>query len=340
MTNKANKANRLILDVLPTKQGISPSRLFLPTLDNQSVAKFTYNNTCSNQKSDNRPIITVFDHLKKAFCHIDECQLKKRFDDKLIFVQQNNIFISLDSDDLYQDYCNHHVYYYRFLDNETVVPFDYQVVYENDRLLVVDKPHFLTISPAGHYVSQTLLTRLKNDYHHSDITPIHRLDRETAGLVLFCKDKKYRSAYQSLFDPTKHPHKIQKIYHAIADFVALDFPMNIQLNMVRGEPFYTMQVIDGKPNTQTLIDILQIDHHKGLAKYQLQPITGKLHQLRVHLNHLKIPIKNDRIYPIINHQKDDFNNPLQLLAKELSFIDPIDNKHYVFVSERELYFDE
>lgn len=313
--------NHSLITDLPTQNGISPSKVYLPNLNQLPFVP-----------------MTVLDYFCAKFANI-ECGIwQARFVQKLIFVLINGQCVYLTGDEYYHQFQNHTIYYYRQVKKETVVPFDYELIFENERLLVVDKPHFLTISPAGNYVEQTLLTRLKRDYHNLDITPIHRLDKDTSGVVLFCKDKRYRGAYHSLF-ATK---SVIKTYHAIAPYKPmLIFPMTLSLNLQRGEPFYTMQVVDiqntGKtPNTQTHIELLVIKD--GFAKYKLTPITGKLHQLRVHLNHLGIAIKNDCFYPKVRHKKDDdFSNPLQLLAKRIQFIDPIDNQSCDFYSKKELY---
>jgi len=205
-------------------------------------------------------------------------------------------------------------------------------LYETDDLYIVDKPHFLTSCPTGQYVQETLLVRLKNQMGNADLTPIHRLDRETAGLVLFSKRPATRGIYQQMF---AH-REVKKTYHAIAAYHStLEFPRTVCLRMDKGQPFYTMKIVDGEPNSETQIDILE--HNSQWAKYQLKPETGKQHQLRVHLNHLGITIKNDPLYPIVQHKSDDdFSNPLQLLAKRIQFIDPVTNKSMDFSSNFEL----
>lgn len=303
---------------LPTIHGLSPSKLYLPNL-----------------KELNFIPKTVFEFLCLKFSNISQDEWKSRFNDKLVFVQINYQFINLTLTDLYKNFQNHTIFYYRHLSDEIKVPFDYQLIFENDRFMVIDKPHFLTMTPTGNYVQETLLTRLKNDTGIDDLTPIHRLDRETAGLVLFCKDKQYRNAYQSLFAT----QQIKKVYHAIAPVNKdLNFPIELSLYLERSEPFYTMKVGNDTPNSHTVIHLLEIDKSREWAKYELHPSTGKLHQLRVHLSYLGLPIKNDPYYPIVYHKaNDDFNNPLQLLAYSLQFIDPITNQPYQFFSQQELY---
>lgn len=307
---------------LPIIDGVSASKIYLPNIKECAIA-----------------LDTILDFLCYRFKNINQQEWIQRFEDKMIFLEKPlGIYQSIPPNTPYIDCQNHILYYYRRINQEIVVPFDYRFVFENERFIVVDKPHFLTTAPAGQYAKQTLLARLKNDTQILDLTPIHRLDKDTAGLVLFCKQPKYRSAYQALFAK----QKIQKIYHAIAPVCAdLSFPMQLDLCIMRGEPFYTMRIFPNqKPNSSTYIDIIQYNNNKQWAKYQLIPQTGKLHQLRVHLNYLRIPIKNDPYYPVVCHKKEtDFTNPLQLLAKSIQFIDPIDQKTYFFQSKKELILD-
>ncbi|EOR05813.1 pseudouridine synthase [Acinetobacter tandoii] len=293
--------------VPPMIRGVTASKLFLPAL----------------QPAPQR----LYDYLCQQFAHISAQEWQQRFQDQLIYAADGTI-LSLDSAYL----ANQHIYYYRFLAHEIHVPFQHHILYETDDLYIVDKPHFLTMSPTGQYVQETLLVRLKNQMGNADLTPIHRLDRETAGLVLFSKRPATRGIYQQMF---AH-REVKKTYHAIAAYHStLEFPRTVCLRMDKGQPFYTMKIVDGEPNSETQIDILE--HNSQWAKYLLQPETGKQHQLRVHLNHLGITIKNDPLYPIVQHKSDDdFSNPLQLLAKRIQFIDPVTNKSMDFSSNFEL----
>ena len=274
-----------------------------------------------------QPICTIYDYLCQHFPHIKPQEWKQRFNDRLIFDLKGNI---LNLSTPFE--ANTHIYYYRFLANETHVPFQEKIIFENNDLLVVDKPHFLTISPTGQYVQETLLVRLKKLTLNPNLTPIHRLDRETAGVVLFSKRLETRGVYQQLFAEKK----VQKTYHAIAAYDStLIFPCSIQLRMEKGTPFYTMQVTQGENNSSTEIHLLE--HNQQWAKYLLKPLTGKQHQLRVHLNSLNIPIKNDPFYPQVLHKLDtDFSAPLQLLAKEIAFLDPVTQCQMHFCSDKEL----
>lgn len=266
--------------------------------------------------------------LCQAFPHISAVEWRQRFDDGLILTQQGE---ALTWDSAYL--ANQKIYYYRHLQHEIEIPFQHQILYENEHILVVDKPHFLPVTPTGKYVKQTLLTRLKQQFNLVELTPIHRLDKDTAGLILFSKQKSSRGLYQQLFAQ----HQIKKIYHAIAPYRAdMCFPVNLALHLQRGEPFYTMQVLaEQTANSETKISLLQ--HQGQWAKYQLEPKTGKMHQLRVHMNYLNLPLKNDELYPLIRHrQEGDFTQPLQLLAYSLQFIDPIRQKIMSFQSQQVL----
>ncbi len=227
-----------------------------------------------------------------------------------------------------------HLYYYRHIEAEPAIPFTETVLFEDEYLVVADKPHFLPVTPVGKYVQETLLTRLKDRLGLPDLAPLHRIDRETAGLVLFSKTPNVRDAYQALF----RTHTIHKTYEAIAGFRAdLILPYIHRSRMDKGQPFFRMQETEGPPNSETHIDLLA--QHGQLARYRLSPITGKQHQLRVHLASLGIPILFDDFYPVLRTVKDaadDYATPLQLLAREVHFTDPITGQPRHFKSERDL----
>ncbi|MES2398526.1 MAG: RluA family pseudouridine synthase [Pseudomonadota bacterium] len=220
------------------------------------------------------------------------------------------------------------VYYYRALEVEPRIPFDEQVLYQDDHLVVADKPHFLPVTPSGHYLQETLLVRLKNRLNIDTLTPIHRIDRETAGLVLFSTRVEDRNAYQGLF----RQHTIHKHYEAIAPWRAkLALPLTRKSRIVEDEPFFRQREVPGEPNSETLIDVMEV--MGDVARYALSPITGKKHQLRVHMNALGLPIMNDRMYPPVDvTPDDDFAQPLQLLAKSIEFVDPVTGESRRFES--------
>ncbi|WP_213073693.1 RluA family pseudouridine synthase [Acinetobacter ihumii] len=293
----------------PMIKGVSASKAFLP--------------------AHRDPVVTtIFKYVCQQFAHISVHEWQQRFADGLVYDASGQI---LNVHSPYQ--ANTHIFYYRFLAHEQPVPFQHHILFENDALLVVDKPHFLTISPTGQYVQETLLVRLKNQTGIEELSPIHRLDRETAGIILLSKKTQVRHAYQQLFAN----RQVQKTYHAIAAYRSeLSFPRTLNLCMQKGQPFYTMQIdAHGEPNSETYIECLE--HNQFWAKYRLKPVTGKQHQLRVHLNYLGVPIKNDPFYPTVLHKKhDDFSAPLQLLAKHIEFIDPISHEKICIESQYNL----
>ena len=232
---------------------------------------------------------------------------------------------SIDSDTPYRTGAC--ISYYREVDDENVIPYLEQVLYQDEHILVADKPHFLPVIPSGKFLRQTLLVRLRQKYHLENLVPIHRLDRETAGVVLFSVDPKTRGDYTSLF----RNRKVRKVYEALAPTLdATEFPTIRRSRIVRGEPFFRMQEVPGETNSETELRPVRDLGRNSL--YQLIPVTGRKHQLRLHLAGLGIPIINDRLYPVMSRTNtDDFSSPLKLLAKSLSFQDPL--------SGRQLYFE-
>ncbi|WP_285349974.1 pseudouridine synthase [Pseudomonas sp. ME-P-057] len=220
------------------------------------------------------------------------------------------------------------IHYFREVPNETPIPVQEAILYADEHLVVADKPHFLPVTPAGEYVEQTLLRRLIRTLDNPDLVPLHRIDRHTAGLVLFSANKQTRSAYQALF-PTR---QIEKRYEAIAPALAhLTFPCVHKSRLVDGEPFFRMQEAEGPANTETRVEVSE---RRGEHwRYALFPVTGKKHQLRVHMAALGAGICNDPFYPsVIKNAVDDYHNPLKLLAQRLRFTDPVTGQERVFES--------
>jgi tRNA pseudouridine32 synthase / 23S rRNA pseudouridine746 synthase len=220
------------------------------------------------------------------------------------------------------------LYYYRAVEVEPRVPFDEVVLWHDKHLLVVDKPHFLPVLPSGKYLQETVLVRLKNKLGLPHLTPIHRIDRDTAGLVLFSVQPTTRDAYHGLF----RKREVRKTYEAIAPWnPALTWPRCVQSRIVPGAHFMQQVEIDGPPNTMTDIDVLQV--HGRYARYQLKPTTGHRHQLRVHMAGLGLPLVGDGIYPQLTAEGVlDHQSPLQLLAKAIEFVDPLSGQSRVFHS--------
>lgn len=220
------------------------------------------------------------------------------------------------------------IHYFREVPNETPIPVQEAILYADEHLVVADKPHFLPVTPAGEYVEQTLLRRLIRRLDNPNLVPLHRIDRHTAGLVLFSANPDSRSAYQSLF-PTR---KIEKRYEAIARALPdLELPRVHKSRLVEGEPFFRMREGEGVSNTETLVDVCE--KNGDLWRYALYPVTGKKHQLRVHMAALGAGICNDPFYPeVLNDALDDYANPLKLLAQSLRFTDPLTGQERYFES--------
>jgi tRNA pseudouridine32 synthase/23S rRNA pseudouridine746 synthase len=221
------------------------------------------------------------------------------------------------------------VQYFREIENERKIPFQAHIVYQDQHLLVADKPHFLPVMPAGDYAEETLLTRLVRETGNPHLAPLHRIDRHTAGLVLFSAEPASRGAYQALF----RERRIDKRYQAIAPALPQhEFPLRRHSRLEKGEPFFRMCEVDGTPNSETLLEVLE--RRGELWRYRLFPVTGKQHQLRVHMAALGAPICNDTFYPQLNDEKgvDDFTRPLKLLAHSLKFADPLSGEARDFES--------
>ncbi len=224
------------------------------------------------------------------------------------------------------------IFYYRERIGETPIPFEESILFCNDELMVVDKPHFLPVTPGGRFLHETLLVRLKRKTGITTLTPIHRLDRETAGVMLFSVNPASRSVWQSLF----RFRQVHKVYEAVAPFRDdLKLPVDVRSRIERDEQFFRVREVDGEPNAFSHIEL--IEKRGPLALYRLLPVTGKMHQLRVHMNSLGIPILNDGFYPVALPCKgDDFSSPLKLLARSIRFTDPVTGEARCFDSAQTL----
>lgn len=219
--------------------------------------------------------------------------------------------------------------YFREVPDEAVVPFEERVLHVDAHLVVVDKPHFLPVVPAGRFVRETLLARLVARLGNPDLVPLHRIDRETAGLVLFSANRGTRAAYQALF----RERRIDKEYRArAAPMPQRAFPFVHASRIERGEPFFRMREGQGEANSETRVDVVERGHEAW--RYALSPVTGRKHQLRVHMAALGAPILGDRLYPhVVDAADDDYASPLKLLAWRLAFVDPLSGDAREFVSE-------
>lgn len=225
------------------------------------------------------------------------------------------------------------VYYYRTLDDEVHIPFEEQVLFQDDQLVVVDKPPFLPVTPTGKYLQQSLLVRLKRKLQLDDLVPLHRIDRSTSGLVLFSVRPETRGAYQAMFPE----RRIAKHYEAVVPWHegVSSVPEVYRSRLVDDEHFMRVKEAPGEPNSETRIVVQAVQD--GRALLRLSPVTGRKHQLRVHCMALGMPIVNDPIYPVLLPENtDDFDKPLQLLAKSVAFLDPITGDLRQFTSPRSL----
>ncbi len=222
------------------------------------------------------------------------------------------------------------VYYYREVQQESLIPFKEQVLLRNERLIIAFKPHFLAVNPTGNFVNECLVNRLRIKMNNEQIVACHRLDRVTAGVMLLSTSADSRHDYHQLFKSGN----ISKTYQAIAKLsdelmsqvtantLTLPTHWTVKNRLVKAEPSFMMKVGSGEPNSHSEISLVEVKDGFGL--FELTPITGRTHQLRVHMMSLGMPILNDRLYPeLLDKAADDFDNPLKLMAKRLAFTDPI-----------------
>jgi tRNA pseudouridine32 synthase/23S rRNA pseudouridine746 synthase len=225
------------------------------------------------------------------------------------------------------------VWFHRDLPDEVPVPAQIQIVHRDDRLLVVDKPAFLSSIPRGRHVRESVVVRLRDELGLPELSPLHRLDRITSGLLMLATERRWRGAYQTLFQEGE----VRKTYRALAPVrPELELPVTVRNHITKRRGRWQSEVVPGAPiNAETLVELES--QAGGLGVYRLTPRTGRTHQLRVHLHGLGIPIVNDPIYPTVEDLAvDDFSHPLQLLAAELDFTDPFDGEERSFHSVRAL----
>ena len=291
-------------------EGVSSSRVYLPA--GQSHA-------------------CLLDFFIANFPHIDRDEWEARFAEGLVMTVDG---VAVQASDTYLP--NAHLLYFRRLSREPEIPFEESILFQDEHILVADKPHFLPVTPSGLYLHQTLLNRLKKKTGIQDLSPIHRIDRDTAGLVIFSVNPKERAQYQNLF----RDRVVKKIYEAIAPYseeLIKKLPMTYQSKLEESEHFLQMQEVEGDPNADTFIELVEVK--APWARYRLSPGSGKKHQLRCHLNSLGAPIKHDQIYPVLTPYQEydlDFSKPLQLLAKEVAFLDPVTGNARHFLSNQVL----
>ena len=229
---------------------------------------------------------------------------------------------------------NARVLYYREVPDEPKIPFKELIIHHDDELLVACKPHFLPVTPAGIYVQQCLLNRLRETTGIDELTPIHRIDRDTAGLVMFSVNPGTRGAYQQMFAEGA----VKKTYQAVSacdDAIVMGKCWLIENRIESAEQWFRMAITEGEVNARSTVRCLEVKD--GRALFELSPLTGKTHQLRVHMNSIGFPLENDRLYPdALPKAADDFDKPMQLLAKEVEFVDPVTGEPRRFQTTRSL----
>jgi tRNA pseudouridine32 synthase/23S rRNA pseudouridine746 synthase len=315
---------------LPVRDGVNATRLRLP---------------------DAGPWTTAMDYMMHRWGHIDPQGIEDRFDAGEIVGEGG---VPLDRATKLDDHT--FIWYYRTLPPETRIPVDISILHQDEHLLVVDKPHFLPTTPGGTYIQESALVRLRNQLNLPDLIPMHRLDRMTAGVLLLSTNPETRGKYQVLFEK----RQVQKEYECVsaaepaAGHPAIDFPVVVRNRMTKSRSYLLAEVIDGEPNAETRIERLEtIDggassgaagtvsadsqgRHR-LARYRLEPHSGKTHQLRVHMASLGLGIVNDAFYPdLLDKAPDDYTKPLQLLARGIRFVDPISKQPVAYRSRLEL----
>jgi tRNA pseudouridine32 synthase/23S rRNA pseudouridine746 synthase len=290
-----------------SRNGVSPSCVVLPAGPWPTVAEFLF------QRFSGVPASTWFQRLESGDVVDDAGQR----------ITPSTTYTPL-----------RRLYYYRAVEAEPRIPFDEVVLWQDEHLLVVDKPHFLPVLPSGKYLQETVLVRLKNKLGLDALSPIHRIDRDTAGLVLFSIQSATRDAYQALF----RERQVDKTYHAIAPWnPALTWPQRRETRIAPSPEHFMQQIeVQGRPNTLTHIAPLEVRGH--WARYELKPVTGHRHQLRVHMAALGLPLVGDGIYPTLTPEgQTDYAKPLQLLAQSIAFTDPLSGQPRRFTSGRALH---
>ncbi|WP_343319175.1 pseudouridine synthase [Arthrobacter sp. TMP15] len=279
------------------------------------------------------PWKTAMEFVLDKFGHVDPAGIVSRFERGEVMALGGEILTPATPLDQHM-----FIWYYRELPVEKRLPVELSVLHQDENLVVVDKPHFLPTTPGGMYVHESALVRLRVLLDLPELVPMHRLDRMTAGVLLFSANPDTRGKYQTLFEK----RQIQKTYRAVAPVRDdLELPLVVRSHMIKSRTYLLAQEIEGEPNAETRIGLLdsRTDQTTGdhLGLYDLNPHTGKTHQLRVHMASQGLGILNDSFYPILHEQApDDFTKPLQLLARSISFTDPLTREAVSYSSKLEL----
>ena len=278
----------------------------------------------------NPGVATVLDYLIIKFPYVDAQIWRQRVTDGKVHRRDGSLITTQSPFQAQQQ-----IYYYREVESEPIIPFKERILFQDQHILVADKPHFLAVIPGGIYVNECLQNRLRRSTGIEALQAVHRLDRVTAGLVIFSVNPDTRHHYHDLF-ATRQIHKTYQAITNIHDGENLvGQEWEIKNRIVPSEPRFHMRVAEGEANSHSVIRCLQQSAEQAL--FELNPVTGKTHQLRVHMQTLGWPILNDQYYPTLHPPaEDNYSEPLQLLAKALQFIDPITQQARYFSSDRNL----
>ena len=283
---------------LPPRDGVGATRLRVPTTG---------------------PWPTIAAYVAARFAHLEPQILQARFDRGEV-VSADGAALSTATPLGAEEF----IWYYREPPAEREIPFEIDILYGDDDLVVIDKPHFLPTTPSGKFLQNSALVRLRRLLGNDDLTPIHRLDRLTAGVVMFSVRPETRGAYQSLFER----REVEKVYEAVSDAPRhpIAFPLTVRSHIRKARGVLTVQEMAGaEPNAETVVEVRSQDDR--MLHTLLRPRTGQMHQLRVHLAGIGAGIRNDPFYPVLLPEApDDFSRPLQLLARELRFTDPLSGR--------------
>lgn len=272
------------------------------------------------------PPATVLEYLISHFPHVEAADWQLRFERGRITQQDGSC---LKAEAAYRRGAL--IFYEREVENEPELQETHEVLFQNSEILVADKPHGMPVTPAGSYLQRSLLYRLQQATGFREITPLHRLDRDTAGLVLFSLNPVTRRHYHQLFDR----NQIAREYLAIARWNSsgLHQRWRLENRISPGDPWFRQRIVEGRANAVTEIELIEIREDRGL--FSLKPQTGKKHQLRLHMESIGAPIDGDRLYPCLLRGEPQFRQ-LQLLALRLTFVDPLDGVAREFTSRRKL----
>lgn len=276
---------------------------------------------------------SLLDFLSSQFPHIERTIWQSRLRNGKLQWQGGDI---VTPDAKFE--ANRTLSYYREVPQEPIIEGAHKILFQNEHFIIADKPHFLPVTPGGKFVNECLLERLRLECELPDIVSAHRIDRTTAGLVLLSTNAQSRSAYCRLF----MDGAINKRYLAVANISDIQpsvLPQEwlVENCIVKSEPKFTFRQTEGPVNARSKVTLLNIKDQLGM--FELSPITGKTHQLRLHMMSLGAPILFDSFYPhLLPEQADNEEKPLQLLAKELSFVDPLTQIKHHFCSELTLKY--